>query len=277
MPAYLMLWDGTEKRWKGARAQAEAVMKGKRVLLWWITGRRKNIPKDSAVYIKRTGARPRGIVASGRTIGPVESDAGKNVVEIRLDGAVNPFSDGVLPQENLGGGVLDSVNWNTQGGGMQLSDAAAKAVERLWRPHLDSLTRGRQEAGGYGSATPDRNSAEAEAEELSALEGERRQRMMTHLHRERAFRNRKLKQVLRETGALRCEVRGCGFDFAATYGALGKGYAHVHHRRALSERGVGLTKLKDLAVVCPNCHAMLHVGGKSRPVESLSLSRRGAR
>jgi predicted HNH restriction endonuclease len=65
-------------------------------------------------------------------------------------------------------------------------------------------------------------------------------------------------------------VPRCGFDFERAYGELGRGYAHVHHKRPLSERdGDEVTRLEDLAVVCANCHAMIHLGNQCRPLDAL--------
>ena len=91
-------------------------------------------------------------------------------------------------------------------------------------------------------------------------------RLLTQLHRRRErnpHATRKKKQrVLTETGALKCEV--CGFDFRETYGDLGDGFAECHHRRPLAEvTKEKAVKLKDLAIVCANCHRMLH---RTRPL-----------
>jgi 5-methylcytosine-specific restriction protein A len=59
------------------------------------------------------------------------------------------------------------------------------------------------------------------------------------------------------TGRLECEV--CGFDFFETYGERGNGFAECHHKLALSH-GTRSTYLRDLAVVCANCHRMFHRG-----------------
>ena len=57
---------------------------------------------------------------------------------------------------------------------------------------------------------------------------------------------------------LKCEV--CGFDFEKTYGKLGAGYIEVHHKKPVSE-GVRMTDLNsDLAMLCSNCHRMIHRG-----------------
>ena len=55
------------------------------------------------------------------------------------------------------------------------------------------------------------------------------------------------------------ECEACGFDFQSTYGELGEGFCEVHHRTPLAELdGETKTTLKGLAVVCANCHRMLH-------------------
>jgi len=56
-----------------------------------------------------------------------------------------------------------------------------------------------------------------------------------------------------------CQV--CGFDFEATYGSWGRGFAEVHHVRELGTaptEGVEMEAAADLAVVCSNCHSMIH-------------------
>jgi hypothetical protein len=58
-------------------------------------------------------------------------------------------------------------------------------------------------------------------------------------------------------GHLFCEV--CSFDFASVYGPLGDGYAECHHTTPLGHiEGVRTSRVEDLAVVCSNCHRMLH-------------------
>jgi putative restriction endonuclease len=75
----------------------------------------------------------------------------------------------------------------------------------------------------------------------------------------------------------RCiEVHGticwiCKFNFGAFYGPTAQGYIHVHHRRALSEIGGKhvVDPVADLRPVCPNCHAVIHLGGKCRTIEEV--------
>lgn len=108
------------------------------------------------------------------------------------------------------------------------------------------------------------------ADELVGLEGEIMERLVRHRKREQRLREAKLRAVLAETGRLRCEVPGCGFDFFEVYGEPGREFAHVHHRAQLADRDEpSETTLDDLAVVCANCHAIIHRGGQCRPLEGL--------
>lgn len=108
--------------------------------------------------------------------------------------------------------------------------------------------------------------------EIQGFEGEERRRYILHRRREASLRKKKIDAAVWENkGALRCEVPRCGFDFAATYGAIGKEFAHVHHLKPLSDAPTEgrVVKLNDLAIVCANCHAMIHRGGKCRALADL--------
>lgn len=80
---------------------------------------------------------------------------------------------------------------------------------------------------------------------------------------------KKKAQVLKKTGKLECEV--CNFDFARYYGEEGYGFAECHHVRPLAElKGERRIRTDDLAIVCANCHRMLH---KIRPWATVSQLR----
>lgn len=65
--------------------------------------------------------------------------------------------------------------------------------------------------------------------------------------------------ALAETGDLLCEV--CGFSFVKAYGEQGHGFIECHHAIPLSRLKKQVrTRLADLALVCANCHRMLHRG-----------------
>lgn len=88
-------------------------------------------------------------------------------------------------------------------------------------------------------------------------EGQRKLRIHYSVERNVKAAKQKKSHVLAETGALHCEA--CGFDFHETYGELGKGFAECHHRtpiHTLTEESI--ITLDQLAIVCSNCHRMLH-------------------
>jgi 5-methylcytosine-specific restriction protein A len=94
-------------------------------------------------------------------------------------------------------------------------------------------------------------------EEETAEEGQLLARL--HMNRERnpALVSKKKQAVLKQHGRLACEV--CGFDFSAAYGERGEGFIECHHRIPLSQLAtVTRTRLADLAVLCANCHRMIH-------------------
>lgn len=88
-----------------------------------------------------------------------------------------------------------------------------------------------------------------------------------HKYRERDSNiiKRKKEKEFQRLGRLPCEA--CTFDFFQKYGQLGHKYIECHHRTPLSEFSSSTTTtLKDLALVCSNCHRMLH-----RKVDTLSV------
>lgn len=98
-----------------------------------------------------------------------------------------------------------------------------------------------------------------------------------HRHREQSLRRTKLRETLKQRRRLICEVPGCGFDFAENYGMLGKAFAEVHHKKPLSPSDkTRETRLGDLAVVCSNCHRMIHRDGGFRTLQEVGRSIRNA-
>jgi 5-methylcytosine-specific restriction enzyme A len=61
----------------------------------------------------------------------------------------------------------------------------------------------------------------------------------------------------------------CSFDFGRTYGARGLGYIECHHRTPLHVTGETQTRLSYLALVCSNCHRMIHRTKQWPTVEEL--------
>jgi len=71
----------------------------------------------------------------------------------------------------------------------------------------------------------------------------------------------------------------CGFDFSVEFGADFQGFIHVHHVVPLAKIGnrYVVNPKSDLLPVCPNCHAVLHYGGKVRTPQEVIALRRNAK
>lgn len=96
-----------------------------------------------------------------------------------------------------------------------------------------------------------------------------------HRRYERSEAARKKKAIAKSTA---CEV--CGFSFAEVYGELGSDYIECHHVVPLhiaAQAGEVITNMDDLALVCANCHRMLHRGAPAPTLAELrSALRPGA-
>ncbi|CAN3980452.1 HNH endonuclease [Kitasatospora purpeofusca] len=100
---------------------------------------------------------------------------------------------------------------------------------------------------------------DASDEDVDSFEApEGRLLLRQHLRRERnpKLKQAKIKAVLKSGGSLVCEV--CSFDFEAVYGERGVGYIECHHIVPLHVVGESTTRLSDLALICSNCHRMIH-------------------
>jgi 5-methylcytosine-specific restriction protein A len=87
-----------------------------------------------------------------------------------------------------------------------------------------------------------------------------KKQMRVHLT---ADRNPKLIRRVKEAHGYTCEI--CGFNFEEKYGELGKDFIEAHHLTPFSElpedKVINLSPETDFAVVCSNCHSMLHRKG----------------
>ncbi len=134
---------------------------------------------------------------------------------------------------------------------------------------LDDITTSQEESAepeAFDQITADHPTVDMST--LTVKEG--RLRLVEHFQRERnrEIIKAKKQQVLRATCRLMCEV--CGFDFFFVYGDLGCGFCEVHHKIPLAEIStVVTTKLEDLAILCANCHRMVHRTNPFKSMEEL--------
>ncbi|NTW22904.1 HNH endonuclease [Candidatus Falkowbacteria bacterium] len=82
---------------------------------------------------------------------------------------------------------------------------------------------------------------------------------LLHLRRER---NAKLIEKTKQEFKARHKklfCQACGFDFESKYGDIGRDYIEAHHTLPVSVMEEGhVSRTKDMALVCSNCHRILH-------------------
>lgn len=130
----------------------------------------------------------------------------------------------------------------------------------VWEEFAGELSRLRAAAAAIranlASVTPDEADT-TEGDIADAPEG----RVLTRTHRVRE-RNAKLvaqRKVNAKQADGRVACEGCGFDFEAAYGERGADFIECHHTVPVSSLRPGSrTRIADLALVCPNCHRMIH-------------------
>lgn len=145
-------------------------------------------------------------------------------------------------------GKNDRQVWKDFAGQPETLNAAAQSI-------LEHLA--------FSEENPDSQPLILAAEEQAALfeptiEG--RILSTSHIRRER---NPRLAEQLKATyfdahGYLDCSV--CQFDFEHRYGKHGHRYMEAHHLKPISELSPKgeKTALEDLALICANCHRMVH-------------------
>jgi len=107
-----------------------------------------------------------------------------------------------------------------------------------------------------------------EDDESACPEGAEKYRWHRDLERDEKVARKAKSKRLSETGKLECEA--CDFDFATKYGDRGVGFIEAHHKTPVSQLdGKTHTKVSDLALVCSNCHRMLHRGPSLLSVDEL--------
>lgn len=151
----------------------------------------------------------------------------------RVDGEPKP-----LPERDAA--ILDT--WRSRS-----EDELWQAVRSFWDSGVASIP---------DSVLDDLEAESNQAEEEVYLGREGKSRAIVSRVRERSPR---LRGAALEIHGYVCQV--CGFDFEETYGAWGRGFAEVHHVQELGaapSEGVEVDPSTDLAVVCSNCHRMIH-------------------
>jgi 5-methylcytosine-specific restriction protein A len=104
------------------------------------------------------------------------------------------------------------------------------------------------------------------SDDISSIEEERKQVRHSKLER-----NRKTSKRVKAAQGYTC--KGCKFNFYNAYGERGKEYIEAHHLTPLSSLQEGVVVSMnihtDFAVLCSNCHSMVHRGKNLLTLEEL--------
>ncbi len=91
----------------------------------------------------------------------------------------------------------------------------------------------------------------------SRKEGNKVSRLQETRERDPGISRKKKQQVLKGKGFLACEA--CSFIFKDFYGKHGEDFIECHHTKPVAKMEHNdVTSLSDLALVCSNCHRMIH-------------------
>ena len=115
----------------------------------------------------------------------------------------------------------------------------------------------------------DEGSAEDPAGSSRGLEARR-----YRWHR-RAERSPSLAREAKRLHGTRCQVPACGKELADVYGDLADGYIEAHHLTPFADldgRPTELDPATDFAVVCPDCHRMIHRRREPYTLQELSAA-----
>ena len=268
MSTYVLTWHPERWTWVDLAAICREIAAGNVHDVRWSAGNTKQIDIGSRVFLLRQGNDRPGFVGAGwtnaRAYQGTHWDAARaaqgdqaNYVTVAFEVLRDPASDPPLDWRTFDVEPAASAFWTFPASGVSIDANVARQLEELWAVHVGPATT---------LGTPG----------IVAMEGQSSLRLVKHRARERALRDARIRAT-EAAGALRCEAPGCGFDFAEKYGELGRGYAHVHHRRPLATMdGPTEVTLDDLAIVCANCHAMIHRGGECRALDTLIPDRHAA-
>ena len=149
-----------------------------------------------------------------------------------------------------------AIDPSYNGKGLTSYSMLDKEVWECFHDKPEELHRLAENIRNFGpSATFSPEEGEDEIEEGKLLFRQHRK-----IEKAPALLRKKKAEVLRTEGHLMCEA--CRFDFEKVYGILGNEIAECHSLLDLRETGHVQTRTMDLAIVCPNCHRMLH---RSKP------------
>lgn len=264
MATYLLSWNPEKWNESFLSELVENYKLGNK-LLRWSCGNTKKIRAGDRIFLMKRGEGEKGLFGSGYVSSDqpflakhfsseIEDEEKKSLfIMIEFDVLIHPNEKIIIERDVLINSFSSKV-WSSQGSGKTISPSIATELEKLWL----------ERTGGVEIHYPD----EIEADE-TFIEGAKKKVYVNSYERNALARLK----CIQHHGASCCI---CGFHFVSFYGELARGkdsnsYIHVHHLNQLSSIGAEykVDPIKDLRPVCPNCHAMLHVGKNPVSIEDL--------
>ncbi len=166
---------------------------------------------------------------------------------------------------NPNGVYMKLMNFRRLDPGVQASGRSGltrgNALEgEVWAEFADDPSRLAEVASAIRSSITFAGGLRSGEDELTVegVEGLLLTRVHLHRERNRALVHKVKANALKRLGRLACQ--GCGFDFEAAYGSRGRGFIECHHLRPVATLAKDGEKVSgdDLALVCSNCHRMIH-------------------
>ena len=262
---FLLTWRPERWQWRTLVRDIADIASGTPIeFRWSANGTRKAAPGD-AMFIVKQGDGQRGIFARATAISEVfvaphwekalaATGETSQYVRVRCTELLDPFGP-ILAIEQLQDAAPD-VTWSPRRSCTEISVSAGELLERLWSQRTGI---GRVRSLLYPDEPP---------MDKKYVEGATASVLVNRYERDPAARE----ACIEHYGAV-CQV--CSLDFAARYGKIGEGFIHVHHVKPLATVRVSyvVDPVKDLRPVCPNCHAVLHLGGTQEEPMSVAALR----
>jgi 5-methylcytosine-specific restriction protein A len=245
MATYLLVWNPRQWPWSKMKVLRDQVTRHGTYAADW-TCASKDVKPGDRMFLIKLGTTPKGIMGSGYArsrprMKPHYKEARarrgdlQQFVKVEFDTLLNPADS--LNRESLSRGVLGEMHWDSQASGVHIREDIARALEREW-----------------ARFRPQR--AVRPPLEFATFEGLRREQTLY-----RYGRNRRLRDLALERADGVCAT--CEEDYSSKLDGIGVRVLQVHHKKQLAVLDrPRLNTVNDLAVLCANCHALIHVDPK---------------
>lgn len=264
MSTYLLTWNprrSPDERLKDVVAKLDS---GAGVEDSWCCGNNRSIQPGSRAFLLRQGHDHPGIVGSGWiTKGSFQAPSwdlkkrkqGRLAWFVMLEWDAMVLAENSLSRVELLGGILPEALLKVASSGVSIDGRFAERLERTWAAHRKAPLMVAPLVFGA----------------ISGWEGQ----PIEHRGYQRK-RDQKLKRAAMDAAKGVCTV--CEVDYSKLLGGKGVRVLQVHHKEQLPQYDTPrLNTLSDLAVVCANCHALIHTDSKKALViEALKSMLKGA-